>query len=106
MKLPRRQFLHLATGAAALPALPGVAAALDYPTRPVRVIEQAGVGGTPDLVARLMGQFLSERLGQPFVVENRPGAGGNIATEVVAKANADGHTLLLVMAANAINASL
>jgi len=106
MKLPRRNFLHLAAGAAALPALPRLAAALDYPTRPVHVIVGFPAGNSPDIVARLVGQALSQRLGQQFIVENRPGAGGNIATESVVKARPDGYTLLLVHLANAINASL
>ena len=107
MKLPhRRQFLHLAAGAAALPALSRVAWAQAYPARPVRLIVPAPAGGGYDIVARLMSQFLSESLGQPFVVENRPGAGTNIGTETVVRAPADGYTLLLVAAANAINATL
>ena len=106
MKLPRRQFLHLAAGAAALPAVSRFAWAQAYPARPVRLIVPAPAGGGYDIVARLMSQFLSERLGQPFVVENRPGAGTNIGTETVVRAPADGYTLLLVAAANAINATL
>ena len=106
MKLPRRQFLHLATGAAALPALPRVATALDYPTRPVRWIVGAPPGGAIDIVARLMGQWLSERLGQPFVIENRAGAASNAATEAVVRAPADGYTILLVPISMAINPSL
>jgi tripartite-type tricarboxylate transporter receptor subunit TctC len=81
VKLPRRKFLHLAAGAAALPALPRVASALDYPTRPVHIIVGYAPGGTNDISARLMGQWLSERLGHQFVIENRPGAGSNLATE-------------------------
>ncbi len=106
MKLPRRNFLHLAAGAAALPAVSRIAWAQAYPTRPVRVIVPAPAGGGYDLVARLIGQWLSERLGQPFIVENRPGAGTNIGTEAVVRAAADGYTLLLVASANAINATL
>ena len=106
MKLPRRTFLHLAAGAAALPAVSRVARAQTYPTRPVRIIVGFAPGGGVDIIARLMGQWLSERLGQPFVIENRPGAGSNIATEAVVRAPADGYTLLLVTAANAINATL
>jgi tripartite-type tricarboxylate transporter receptor subunit TctC len=106
MNLPRRQFLHLAAGAAALPALSCVAWAQAYPTRPVRWIVPTTPGTSPDILARLMGQWLSERLGQPFVIENRPGASGNLATEMVVNAPADGYTLLLVAPANAINATL
>jgi tripartite-type tricarboxylate transporter receptor subunit TctC len=106
MKLLRRQFLHLAAGAAALPAVPRLACAQAYPTRPVRWIVGAPPGGALDIVARLMGQWLSERLGQPFIIENRPGAASNLATEVVVRAAPDGHTLLLVATASAINATL
>src|SRR5262245_19171362 len=106
MKLPRREFLHLAAGAAALPFAPHVARAQAYPTRPVRWIVGYLPGGPNDVVARLIGQWLSERLGQPFIVENRPGAGTNIATEAVMKAPPDGYTLLQVSAAAAINATL
>ncbi len=95
MKLPRRRFLHLAAGAAALPALPRVASALDYPTRPVHLIAGFPPGGIVDISARLISQWFSERLGQQFVVENRAGAGSNIATEFVVKAPPDGYTLLL-----------
>jgi tripartite-type tricarboxylate transporter receptor subunit TctC len=105
-KLPRRTFLNLAAGAAALPALPRIALALDYPTRPVRIVVGFAAGGATDIVARLMGQWLSERLGQPFTIENRPGAGSNIGTEAVVRAPSDGHTLLLISGANAINATL
>jgi tripartite-type tricarboxylate transporter receptor subunit TctC len=106
MKLPRRNFLRLATGAAALSAVSRFAWAQTYPTRPVRVIVGITPGGAPDIVARLMGQWLSERLGQQFIIENRPGGGGNIATEAVVRAPADGYTLLLVRAPNAINTTL
>ncbi len=106
MKLPRRRFLHLATGAMALPALSRTAWAQAYPTRPVRIIVGFAAGGVFDIIARLMGQWLSERLGQPFVIENRPGAGGTLAAEAVARAPGDGYTLLLVGAPDAINATL
>jgi tripartite-type tricarboxylate transporter receptor subunit TctC len=106
MKLPRRRFLHLAAGALALPAVPRIAVAQAYPSRPVRLMVSFPAGGVNDILARLMGQWLSERLGQPFVIENRPGAGTNIGTEAVARAAADGYTLLLVSPANAINATL
>ena len=107
MKLPhRRQFLHLAAGAAALPALSRVAGAETYPTRPVRIISPFGTAGANDLVARLIGQWLSERFGQQFVIENRPGAGGTIGTEAAVRAPADGYTLLMAGAYNAINATL
>ena len=105
MKLPRRQFLHLAAGAAALPAVSRLARAQDYPTRPVRILVGFAPGGGVDIMARLIGQWLSERLGQPFVIENRPVAGTNITTQVVVSAPPDGYTLLLVSAANAINAT-
>jgi tripartite-type tricarboxylate transporter receptor subunit TctC len=106
MKLPRRQFLHLAAGIAALPSLPRVALALDYPTRPVHWIVAVAPGGGNDIFARLMGQWLSERFSQPFIVENLPGAGNNLGTEMVAKASADGYTLLLASSNNASNAAL
>ena len=106
MKLPRRNFLHLAAGAAALPAVSRVAWAQAYPTRPVRLIEGFGAGSAPDVLARLIGQSLSEQLGQSFVVENRSGANSNIATDAVARASPDGYTLLLITSANAINATL
>ena len=106
MKLPRRKFLHLAAGAAALPAVSRIAWAQAYPTRPVRVIVPFAPAGTTDIAARLMGQWLSERLGQPFVIENRPGASTTIGTEVVVRAPADGYTLLLATPSSAINATL
>ena len=107
MKLPhRRQFLHLAAGAAALPALPRIAKAQAYPTRAVRIIVPFAPGGSTDISARLIGQWLSERLGQQFVIENRPGAGSNIGTEVVVNAPPDGYTLLLVGGSSAINMTL
>jgi tripartite-type tricarboxylate transporter receptor subunit TctC len=106
MKLPRRNFLHLAVGAAALPAVSRIARALDYPTRPVRVIVPFAPAGTTDILARLIGQWLSERLGQQFVIDNRPGASTIIGTEAVVRAPADGYTLLLVGTPSAINATL
>jgi tripartite-type tricarboxylate transporter receptor subunit TctC len=106
MELPRRQFLHLAAGAAALLVVSRIARGQTYPSKPVRIVVPYPAGGNTDLLARLIGQWLSERLGQPFVIENRPGAGGNIGTEVVVKAPPDGFTLLMVNSANAINASL
>jgi len=107
MKLPhRRQFLHLAAGAAALPAAPRIAMAQAYPSRPVRIVVPFPAGGTSDILARLLGQWISERLGQPFVIENRPGAASNVGTEVVVRAPADGHTLLLVTASNMTNSTL
>jgi tripartite-type tricarboxylate transporter receptor subunit TctC len=110
MKLRRRAFLHLAArlaaGAAAVSAAPRIAWPQAYPTRAVRLIVGFAAGGAPDILARLVGQWLSERLGQPVIVENRPGAGGNLATQVVVDAPADGHVLLLVSLANAVNASL
>ena len=106
MKLPRRQFLHLAAGAAALPFAPHVARAQAYPSRPIRWIVGFTPGGATDIIARLMGQWLSERLGQSVIIENRPGAGSNIAAEAVVRAPPDGYTLLLVGPANAVNATL
>jgi tripartite-type tricarboxylate transporter receptor subunit TctC len=106
MKLPRRTFLQLAAGAAVLPAVSRIAFAQAYPTRPVRIIVGFAPGGTADIIARLMGQWLSERLGQPFIIENRPGGGTNIATEAVVRAPADGYTLLMLSATQAINATL
>jgi tripartite-type tricarboxylate transporter receptor subunit TctC len=106
MKLPRRNFLHLAAGAAALTALSRTASAQAYPTRPVRLIVPFGPAGATDITARLIGHWLSERLGQQFIIENRPGAGGNIGTEAVVRAPPDGYTLLYVTTANASNATL
>jgi tripartite-type tricarboxylate transporter receptor subunit TctC len=105
MKLPRRKFLHLASGAVALPALSRIASAQTYPARPVRIVVGFPAGGGSDITARLMGQRLSERLGQPFVVENRPGAATNIATEAVVRAPSDGYTLPLFGSSSAINAT-
>ena len=106
MKLPRRQFLHLAAGAAALPAVTRVAWAQAYPSRPVRIIHGFAPGGGADIIARLIGQWLSERLGQPFAVESQPGNVTNLATQAVVRAPADGHTLLLATSPNATNATL
>jgi tripartite-type tricarboxylate transporter receptor subunit TctC len=106
MKLPRRAFLHLAVGAAALPAVSRIAWAQAYPTRPVRIIAPTGPGGAPDIIARLLGPLLSERLGQQIVIENRAGAASNIAAEAVIKSPPDGYTLFMVGPNNAINASL
>ena len=106
MKRPRRRVLQLASGAAALPAFPRFAWGQSYPSRPVRIIVPTATGSTADTLVRLMGQWLSERLGQPFVVENRPGGGTNIGTEAVVRALADGYTLLGVASPNAINATL
>jgi tripartite-type tricarboxylate transporter receptor subunit TctC len=106
MKLPRRTFLHLAAAAAALPVVSRMARAQAYPTRLVRVIEGFGAGGSPDIAARLLGQRLSERLGQPFIIENRTGAGGNIAVEAVARTAPDGYTLLVIVPGNVINETL
>jgi tripartite-type tricarboxylate transporter receptor subunit TctC len=106
MPLQRRKLLQLAAGGGALLARPCVARAQAYPSQPVRIIAGFPPGGPSDLLARLMGQYLSERLGQPFIVENRPGAASNLATETVARAPADGHTLLVAVTTNAINATL
>jgi tripartite-type tricarboxylate transporter receptor subunit TctC len=106
MKLPRRNFLHLAAGAAALPAVARIATAQSYPTRPVRLIVPFAAGGGTDITARVMGQWLSERLGQQFVIDNRPGGGTNIGTEAVVRSPADGYTLLMVGSSNATNATL
>src|SRR6516225_3828391 len=106
MKLPRRNFLHLAAAAAVLPAVSRIAWAQIYPTRPVRWIVGFAPGGGTDITARVMGQWLSERLGQQFVIDNRPGGGTNIGTEAVVRAPADGYTLLMVGSSNATNATL
>src|SRR5262249_37621373 len=106
MILQRRQVLHLAAGAAALPALSRIARASTYPSRPVRLIVPVAPGGATDIFARLMGQWLSERLDQPFIIDNRPGAGGNIGTEAVVRAPSDGYTLLMAGTLNAVNAGL
>jgi len=106
MKLPRRKFLHLAAGAAALPAVSRFAWAQAYPIRPVTLIVFVPAGGTPDIIARLIGQSLSQRLGQSVVIDNRPGAGGNLALQAVARAPADGYTLLMVATPHAINVTL
>jgi tripartite-type tricarboxylate transporter receptor subunit TctC len=106
VKFPRRRFLHLAAGAVALPAISRIARAQGYPTRPVHLLVGYAAGGVNDIIARLTGQMLSERLGQPFIIEDRPGAGSNLATEVVVRAPGDGYTLLEASASNAFNASL
>ena len=106
MKLPRRRFLHLAAGAAALPVVLPIASARTYPTRQVRLIVGTAAGDGADILARVVGQWLSERLGRPFVIENRPGAATNIATQAVVRAVPDGYTLLLIHAPHAINATL
>jgi len=106
MKFPRRRFLQMSACAAAFPAVSRTARAQAYPMRPVRMVLGLSPGGSVDIVTRLIGQWLSERLGQPFLIEHRPGASGDIATEAVVRAPADGYTLLIVLAANAINATL
>src|SRR6185295_19118728 len=106
MSFPRRRFLHLAAGVAVLPAVSRIARAQAYPARTVRIIVPFGSGGAPDILARLVGQYLSDHLGQPFVVENRSGGSGNIATEAVAKSPPDGYTLLVVAPSHAVNATL
>jgi tripartite-type tricarboxylate transporter receptor subunit TctC len=106
VKLPRRGFLHIAAGAAALPAVARIARAQPYPSRPVTLIVFVPAGGTPDIIARLIGQSLSQRLGQSVVIDNRPGGGGNVALQAVARAPADGYTLLLVATPHAVNVTL
>ena len=106
MKLPRRTFLQLAAGAAALPAVSRFAFAQAYPTRPVTLIVHLPAGATPDIIARLIGQSLSQRFGQSVVIDNRPGAGGNLALQALARAPADGYTLLMVATPHAINVTL
>jgi tripartite-type tricarboxylate transporter receptor subunit TctC len=106
MKLPRRRLLHLAAGAVALPMAPRLARAQTFPSRPVRIVVVLPAGSSPDIVARLMAQWLSERLGQQFIIDNRPGANGNVGTEAAVRAAPDGYTLLLAIAANAVNATL
>src|SRR5450631_3486610 len=106
MKTPRRRFLQLASASIIAPALPCVASGLDYPSRPVRLIVGFPPGGVGDILARIIGQWLMERVHQPFIVENKPGAGGNIGTEAVVRSAPDGYTLFLVNTANAVNASL
>ncbi len=106
MRLPRRRFLHLATGTALLPVLPRLAQAESYPVRPVHIVAGYPAGAGPDIIARLVAQALSDRLGQQFIVDNRPGASSNIGTEVVAKSPADGYTLLMTVSTNAVNATL
>jgi tripartite-type tricarboxylate transporter receptor subunit TctC len=106
MKLPRREFLYLAAGAAALPAVSRIARAQAYPSRPVRLVVTFPAGSTSDVLARPIAQWLQERLGQPFVIDNRPGAGGSIGTEAVVRASPDGYTILLVAGAHTVNATL
>src|SRR5215475_2460803 len=106
MKLGRRQFIQLSLGAAALPAVAGPAWAQGFPSRPINLVVFLPAGATPDIIARLVGNALSERLRQPIIIENRPGGGGNIALQAVARAPADGHTLLLLASPHAVNVSL
>src|ERR1044071_7027041 len=106
VKVPRRQFLRLAASAAALPAASRLASAQAYPSKPIRLVVQVGAGSAPDIIARVVGQWLSDHIGQPAVIDNRPGASGNIATEAVVRSAPDGYTLLFFMSANGINASL
>src|SRR5215813_5106428 len=106
MRLPRRNFLHLAASAAALPAVSRFAWAQAYPTRPVRIVVGFAPGGQNDINARLIGQWLSERLGQQFIIDNRPGASGNIAMESVVRSPPDGYTLVMVATSSAVNATL
>src|SRR6266446_5143948 len=106
MKLPRRRFLHLAAGAAALPAMSRFARAQAYPSHPVRLVVPFGSAGATDITARLVAQWLSERLGQQFIIENRPGAGGSIGTETVVRAPPDGYTLVMTGQFNALNAAM
>ena len=106
MNFPRRKFLHLAAGAATLPAVSVVAGAQTYPSRPISLIVFVPAGGTPDIIARLIGQSMSQRLGQSVVIDNRPGAGGNLALQAVARAPADGYMLLLVATPHAVNVTL
>src|SRR5262245_44629254 len=106
MKIARRRFLRLAGAAIAAPAFSRLAVAQAYPARPVRIIVGFAAGGSPDIIARLIGQWLSERLGQQFVIENRPGGGSNVGTEAAARASADGYTVLLAGAPQVINAAL
>src|SRR5262245_13103758 len=106
MKLPRRQFLRLASTAAVLPAIARFSWANTYPSRPVRIVVGSAAGSANDILARLIGQWLSDRLGQPFITENRPGAANNIATEAVVRAPSDGYTLLMFAPSSAINATL